>query len=205
MSWSISSVISWVLDRMAKRKDNMASSTTPRLAVYPGVFDPVHLGHLDMIQRGSRLFDRLIVGVGINPDKAPFFTVEERVELLNHVVASFPNVEVKPFAGLAVHFVRQVGARVMLRGLRTTSDMEYEFNLSMANHALDPDIETVFLMAQDVHTHVSGSLLRQIATFGGPLEKFVSPGVKAALEERVHEREEKGLLPPPSVHRSSAD
>lgn len=190
---------------MGKRKDNMTSSTTPRLAVYPGVFDPVHLGHLDMIQRGSRLFDRLIVGVGINPDKAPFFTVEERVELLNNVVASYTNVEVKPFAGLVVHFVRQVGARVMLRGLRTTSDMEYEFNLSMANHALDPDIETVFLMAQDIHTHVSGSLLRQIAAFGGPLEKFVSPEVKAALEKRVHEREEKGLIPPPSVHRSSAD
>jgi pantetheine-phosphate adenylyltransferase len=182
----------------------MAASTL-RIAVYPGVFDPVHLGHLDMIQRGSRLFDRLIVGVGINPDKAPFFSVEERVELLQQVVAPYRNVEVKPFAGLAVHFVRQVGAQAMLRGLRTTSDMEYEFNLSLANHALDPEIETVFLMAQEAHSHVSGSLLRQIATFGGPLEKFVAPVVKSALEARVRERAADGQQPPPGTHRSSAD
>jgi pantetheine-phosphate adenylyltransferase len=183
----------------------MASSKNLRIAVYPGVFDPVHLGHLDLIERGSRLFDRLIVGVGINPDKAPFFTEHERVELLNKGVAAFPNVQVLTFTGLAVHFVRQVGAQAMLRGLRTTSDMEYEFNLSLANHALDPEIETVFLMAQQAYAHVSGSLLRQIATFGGPLDKFVSPDVKAALEARVRERERIGTQPPPGAHRSSAD
>jgi pantetheine-phosphate adenylyltransferase len=183
----------------------MASGNNLRIAVYPGVFDPVHLGHLDMIQRGSRLFDRLVVGVGINPDKAPFFTVDERVALLKRVVAPYANVEVKPFTGLAVHFVRQVGARIMLRGLRTTSDMEYEFNLSLANHALDPEIETVFLMAQEAHSHVSGSLLRQIATFGGPLDKFVSPEVKAALQARAAELERTGRQPPPGTHRSSAD
>jgi pantetheine-phosphate adenylyltransferase len=177
----------------------MATKHNHRIAVYPGVYD------LDMIQRGVRLFDRLIVGVGINPDKSSFFSVEERVELLKKVTAPYANVEVEPFTGLAVQFVRQVGARIMLRGLRTTSDMEYEFNLSMANHALDPEIETVFLMAQEVYSHVSGSLLRQIANFGGPLEKFVPSVVKDALESRVQERQSSGQVPPPGAHRSSAD
>jgi pantetheine-phosphate adenylyltransferase len=166
----------------------MPAPNRQRGAVYTGVFDPVHLGHLDMIQRGSRLFDRLIVGVGINPDKAPFFSQEERVELLQRVVAHLDNVEVQPFDTLAVRFVREVGARIMLRGLRTTSDMEYEFNMSLANVALDPEIETVFLMAKEAYSHVSGTLLRQIATFGGPLDNFVPPVVKSALEKRVRER-----------------
>jgi pantetheine-phosphate adenylyltransferase len=166
----------------------MSAPDNHHLAVYTGVFDPVHLGHLDIIQRGSRLFDRLIVGVGINPDKEPFFSQEERVELLQRVCADFANVEIQPFHTLAVRFVREVGARIMLRGLRTTSDMEYEFNMSLANVALDPEIETVFLMAKEVYSHVSGSLLRQIATFGGPLDNFVPPVVKAALQKRAQER-----------------
>jgi pantetheine-phosphate adenylyltransferase len=167
----------------------MTASDGHRVAVYTGVFDPVHLGHLDMIQRGSRIFERLIVGVGINPDKAPFFSVEERVLLLEAVVAPYPNVEVQPFNGLAVAFVRKVGARVMLRGLRTTSDMEYEFSMSLANTILDGEIETVFLMAKEAYAHISGTLLRQIATFGGPLDHFVTPEVKTALEKRARERE----------------
>src|SRR5438128_8109990 len=97
-------------------------------AVYTGVFDPIHLGHLDVIRRGSRIFDRLVVGVGNNPEKASFFTVDERVQLVQRVVTAYSNVEVQPFLGLAVHFVREVGARIMLRGLRTLSDMEYEFS-----------------------------------------------------------------------------
>jgi pantetheine-phosphate adenylyltransferase len=167
-------------------------SKTPRagVAVYTGVFDPVHLGHLDVIRRGCTIFDRLIVGVGINPDKEPFFSTEERVALLQRVVAPFKNVEVMSFDGLAVRFVREVGARIMLRGLRTTSDMEYEFNMSLANVALDPELETVFLMATETYSHVSGSLLRQIATFGGPLDRFVPPEVKAALTARVRERQQ---------------
>ena len=168
----------------------MTLSAQHRVAVYPGVFDPVHLGHLDLIERGSRLFDRLIVGVGINPDKAPFFTLEERVALVRRVARQLTNVEVRPFTGLAVRFVRAVGARVMLRGLRTTSDMEYEFNLSLANAALDPEIETVFLMATEAYSHLSSTLLRQIATFGGPLDRFLPPAVKRALEQRVRERDQ---------------
>jgi pantetheine-phosphate adenylyltransferase len=166
----------------------MTLSAAHRIAVYTGVFDPVHLGHLDVIQRGSRLFDRLIVGVGLNPDKSPFFTLEERVQMLEQVTTPFDNVEVRPFTILTVAFVREVGARVMLRGLRTTSDMEYEFNLTLANNMLDPEIETVFLMANPAYSHVSSSLLRQIATFRGPLDKFVSPDVKVALDARARER-----------------
>ena len=158
---------------------------SPRAAVYTGTFDPVHRGHQDVIARGSRLYDRLIVGVGINPDKTTFFDIDERVRLLEQVSADFPNVEVQKFEGLAVRFVRSVGARVMIRGLRTLSDMEYEFTMSLMNLHLDPDIETVFLMAKEEFSHVSSSLLRQIARLGGDLTKFLSPPVEQALVERA--------------------
>jgi pantetheine-phosphate adenylyltransferase len=163
-----------------------------RAAVYTGTFDPVHYGHLDIIQRGSLIFDRLVVGVGINPEKAPFFSPEERVDLLRQVIRSYRNVSVQGFSKLAVEFVREVGAGVMLRGLRTTSDMENEFTMSLMNHALAPDIQTVFLMAKDPYSHLSSTLLRQIATFDGHLEKFLPPEVKEALEARVRERREHG-------------
>lgn len=163
----------------------MSKSADHGLAVYTGVFDPVHLGHLDVIRRGSAIFERLVVGVGINPEKMPLLAPEQRVELLQQVVAPFPNVEVRPFDGLAVRFVREVGARIMLRGLRTTSDMEYEFTMSLTNLALDPAIETVFLMAKETYSHISGTLLRQIARFGGDLDKFVPPLVKEALEKHT--------------------
>ena len=120
-----------------------------RLAVYPGTFDPVHLGHLDVIRRGSHIFERLIVAVGVNPDKAPLFTAEERVALIREVVKPYANVEVQAFDGLIVKFVRQVGARIMLRGLRTLSDMEFEFTWSLTNLCLDPELETIFLMAKE--------------------------------------------------------
>jgi len=170
---------------------------THHVAVYTGVFDPPHLGHLDVIQRGSRLFGKLVVGVGINPDKAPFFTTEERVRLLQEVLVGYANVEVRPFDGLAVSFVREVGARVMLRGLRTLSDMEYEFTMSLTNLALDPEIETVFLMAKETYSHISSTLIRQIATFGGDLSKFVPPQVNAALKNRVRERQQGAQGEPP--------
>ncbi len=166
----------------------MTQTLTHRIAVYPGTFDPIHNGHFDVIERGRRIFDRLIVGVGINPDKAPYFQLEERVRLVRQVIAPYGNVEVQSFTGLAVAFARQVDARVMLRGLRTTSDMENEFTMSLMNRDLDPEIETVFLMAKEGYSHVSSTLLRQIATFGGGLDKFLPPPVKAALEARVRER-----------------
>jgi pantetheine-phosphate adenylyltransferase len=158
---------------------------SPRVAVYTGTFDPVHHGHLDIIERGHRLFDKLIVGVGINPDKQTMFTIDERVEHIKAVTAKWGNVEVEKFDGLAVRFVRERKARIMIRGLRTLSDMEYEFTMSLMNLHLDPEIETVFLMAKEDFSHVSSSLLRQIAAFGGDLSKFLPEPVRSALIERA--------------------
>src|SRR5262249_7825561 len=168
---------------------SMAKALTSRIAVYPGMFDPVHLGHLDIIRRGSRLFDQLVVGVGINPEKAPLFSAEERVSLLRQVVKRFDNVEGEAFDGLAVRFVREVGAGVMLRGLRTLTDMEYEFTMTLTNLSLDNELETIFLMAKEEYSHVSSTLLRQIASFHGDLSKFVTPDVKAALERKFRNHE----------------
>lgn len=166
----------------------MTAPLSQRVAVYPGTFDPVHLGHLDIIGRGSALFDRIIVGIGINTDKKPIFELDERVELVRRITQTLPNVTVLPFTGLAVAFAREVGARVMLRGLRTTSDMESEFTMSLMNLNLDPEIETVFLMAKEPYSHVRGSLLREIAMLGGALDKFLPPEVCKALQARVRER-----------------
>jgi len=166
----------------------MASIPSQRVAVYTGVFDPFHLGHLDVIQRGSRLYDRLVVGVGTNPEKKPFMPVEERVDLIRKVVAPYANVEVRPFIDLAVRFVRDMGAKVMLRRLRTLSDMEYEFTMSLTNLALASEIETVFLMAREQYSHISSTLIRQIASFQGDLDKFVPPEVKAAILTHLHEQ-----------------
>jgi len=140
---------------------------SPRVAVFTGTFDPLTLGHVDVIKRGRMLFDKLIVGIGINPNKQAMFTVEERVGLAREALAPFENVTVEAFEGLAVHYVRSIGAGVILRGVRTLSDMEYEFAMSLTNTRLDPGVETVFLMADGEFSHVSSSLIRQIATFGG--------------------------------------
>jgi pantetheine-phosphate adenylyltransferase len=165
----------------------MPPASTARVAVYTGVFDPMHYGHLDIIQRGARLFDRLVVGVGINPDKKSLFSVEERVQLVKAVLKPHGNTEVRPFNGLAVRFVREVGARIMIRGLRTLSDMEYEFTMSLMNLSLDTQIETVFLLANEGYSHISSTLIRQIAAFRGDLDKFVPPEIKKALENRVED------------------
>jgi pantetheine-phosphate adenylyltransferase len=168
----------------------MTEPLSHRIAVYPGTFDPIHRGHLDIISRGRRIFDHLIVGVGINPDKQPFFDQEERVALVRAVIKSYPNVAVRPFTSLAVVFAREVGAHIMLRGLRTTSDMENEFTMSLMNQNLDPELETVFLMAKEEYSHLSSALLRQIANFGGGnLEKFMPKEVMESLRERVRERQ----------------
>lgn len=149
----------------------------PRVAVFTGMFDPMTLGHLDVIKRGRMLFDKLVVGIGNNPNKQAMFTVDERVKLACEIVSPYANVSVEAFEGLAVHFVRSIGAGVILRGVRTLSDMEYEFAMSLTNARLDPRIETVFLMADGEYSHVSSSLIRQIATLGGgdSLGLFVPP------------------------------
>jgi pantetheine-phosphate adenylyltransferase len=165
-------------DCSSPRKDGaMASKTSDpyRTAVFTGTFDPITLGHLDVIRRGRLLFERLVVGIGINPNKASLFSIEERVALARQVVSPYPDVSVEAFEGLAVHFVHRAGAQVILRGLRTLSDMEYEFGMTLTNHRLDPSIETVFLMADGEYSHVSSSLIKQVARYGGPeaLKRFV--------------------------------
>lgn len=138
----------------------------PHHAVYVGSFDPLTLGHLDIIRRGAALFDKVTVGIGLNPDKQPLFTPEQRESMCRQVLAPLSNVEVKCFEGLTVNFVRECGAAVMLRGVRTLTDIELEFTLTLANRALDPAIETVFLMASEKYSHISSSLIKQIASLG---------------------------------------
>ena len=146
-----------------------------RTAVFTGTFDPLTLGHLDVIRRGRTLFEHVIVGIGVNPNKTALFDVGERVALARKVVAPFPNVSVESFEELTVQFVRRIGARVILRGLRTLSDMEYEFGMTLTNQRLDPSVETVFLMADGEYSHVSSTLIKQVAGFGGAdaLARFV--------------------------------
>ncbi len=165
----------------------MLTPLDPRKAVFTGTFDPLTLGHLDVIRRGSQLFDRLVVAIGVNPSKQMLFPVEERVELIRRVVSDIPNVTVEPFHELAVQFVRRIGARVILRGLRTLSDMEYEFSMSLTNQRLDPEIETVFLMADGEYSHVSSSLIKQVARFGGSeaVSRFVPQEMVAPVMRNI--------------------
>jgi pantetheine-phosphate adenylyltransferase len=168
----------------------MTNSDT-RIAVYTGSFDPITLGHLNVIQRSSRLVDRLIVGIGINIEKQSLFTPEERVELVRKSIANLDNVEVRIFTGLAVNFVRQCGARVLLRGVRSLGDIETEFTMTAANRQLDPGIETVFLMADEQYSHVSSSLIKQIASMAGDeeLSRFVPREVVTAIRKKMQIKE----------------
>lgn len=156
-----------------------------RIAVYPGMFDPVHLGHVDVIRRASQIFPRLVVGVGVNPGKQPLFSVEDRVQMLQMATRSFNNVEIKPFDSLAVRFVRQEGAMVMIRGLRTVTDMDYEFSMSLTNQTLDPSIQTIFLLSHVQYTHLSSTLIRQIVSFGGDLSKFLPAEVVPFVRSKL--------------------
>ncbi|MGD9635240.1 MAG: pantetheine-phosphate adenylyltransferase [Pirellulales bacterium] len=160
-----------------------------RRAVYTGSFDPITLGHLNVIERSSRLVDELIVGIGINIEKQTLFTADERVELIHRMTDRLGNVVVKKFDGLAVRFVRECDARVIIRGVRSLSDMESEFTMTLANRKLDAGIETVFLMADEEYSHVSSSLIKQITTLAGDeeLARFVPreiiPDLRAKLKE----------------------
>lgn len=156
----------------------MAKSTSAvrsNVAVYTGSFDPVTLGHLHIIERAAKLFDKLIIGIGFNAEKRSLFTSQEREELMSRVIKDFDNVEVKSFDGLAVKFVRSCGARVMVRGVRPLTDIAGEFTMMMANRQLDADLETVFLMADEEFAHVSSSLIKQIALLSDDkmLSRFV--------------------------------
>ena len=167
----------------------MVERLNPRHAVYVGSFDPLTLGHEDIIRRGAAIFERLTVGIGVNPDKVPLFSPDERLELTARVLSPLGNVEVCCFEGLAVSFVKRCGAAVMLRGVRTLTDIEAEFTMSLANRVLAPEIESVFLMSSEKYTHISSTLIKQIAQLGGEpsarqLRDFVPEPVIAPLLAR---------------------
>jgi len=154
-------------------------------AVYPGTFDPLTRGHEDLVRRASRLFDTLVLGIADSRAKRTFFTLEERIGMAREVLADVKNVSVVGFAGLLTEFVRAQNARVVLRGLRAVSDFEYEFQLAGMNRALNPDFETVFLTPGEQHMFISATLVREIATLGGDVSKFVHPAVQAKLAAKV--------------------
>lgn len=165
----------------------MNAKTQHRIALYPGTFDPMTLGHLDIMKRASRLCDKLIVGVAINRSKNPIFSLDERVEMVENVVAPFRErieVEVKPFEGLLIHFVEQCGASMIVRGLRAVSDFEYEFQMAGMNDRLNPDIETVFLMADPQFQTIASRLVKEIARLGGDIDQFVTPEVARRLKDK---------------------
>ena len=155
---------------------------TFRTAVYTGSFDPITLGHLHIIRRASPLFDDLVIGIGINAEKQSLFDPEQRIELVRRVTGDLDNVRIEVFTGLAVDFVRSIGARVMVRGIRPLTDIAGEFTMMMANQQLDPEIETVFLMAAERYAHVSSSLLKQIAALSSDAEKLAKFVPRAIIQ-----------------------
>ena len=158
-----------------------------RIAIYPGSFDPPTRGHEDLIRRALALADRLIVAVAINPNKAPLFSVEDRLRMLKSSTADDPRIELASFAGLLAEFARQRSATMVIRGLRAVSDFEYEFQMALMNSRLNDQLETVFLVPAVDLTYLSSSMVREVARFGGPLDGLVSPDVAQALRGRFPE------------------
>ncbi len=156
-----------------------------RTAIYPGTFDPMTLGHEDLMRRASRLFDRLIVAVAVGHHKRTMFTVNERLEIAREICAPYSNVEAVAFRGLLSEFVLSQQGMVVVRGLRAVSDFEYEFQMAGMNRQLMPDVETVFMTPSDQFQFVSGTFVREIASLGGDVSKFVAPSVLRRLQERV--------------------
>ncbi|MEC9002702.1 MAG: pantetheine-phosphate adenylyltransferase [Planctomycetota bacterium] len=163
---------------------------TARIAVYTWSFDPITHGHLNIIQRSSSLFERLVIGIGVNIDKKSLFSVEERMDLARQVTAAFDNVEVVDFEGLAVDFVRSLGAQVMVRGVRPMTDVSGEFSMLLANRQLAPEIETVFLMADSEYAHVSSSLIKQLAPLATDemLARFIPSEIVPAMRAKITPR-----------------
>jgi pantetheine-phosphate adenylyltransferase len=161
--------------------------TSPRIAVYPGSFDPITLGHLNVMERASRLFDRLVVGVGINVEKQFMFGAEERTALIRGATTHLTNVEIRTFSGLAVEFVRQCGSQVMIRGVRPITDIAAELTMMMANRRLARDVETLFMVADGELAHVSSSLIKQIASVASDedLGRFLPPNVVKAVATKM--------------------
>jgi pantetheine-phosphate adenylyltransferase len=156
----------------------------PVVAIYPGSFDPLTNGHVDIIQRGAKLFDRIVVAILLNLEKSPLLSVEERVEICKEVFQPLPNVEVDTFEGLLVHYVRRKRAQVIVRGLRAVSDFEYELQMALMNRRLNSAVETVFMMPAEPYTYVSSRLVKEVVALGGSVDGLVPPGVEARLRAR---------------------
>ena len=156
-----------------------------KLAVYAGTFDPLTLGHCDLIERSAEIFQKIILGISTHPAKNALFTLDERVAMAQRVVKDFRNVEVASFGGLLVDFARSHGARVLIRGLRAYSDFEYEFQMALTNRKLAPEIETLFMMPKEIHSYVSSSTVREVARFGGDVSQFVPATVLQAMRRKL--------------------
>ncbi|QNE04263.1 pantetheine-phosphate adenylyltransferase [Croceicoccus marinus] len=182
----------------ARRQDTTGegqlSESQERVGIYPGTFDPITLGHCDIIRRGAKLVDRLIIGVTTNPSKNPMFSPQERMDMVNREVAALgvANVEVVGFNALLMRFAEKQGAQVIVRGLRAVADFEYEYQMAGMNQQLNDDIETVFLMADVSLQPIASKLVKEIAQFGGDISPFVSPAVKRDVGDRVAEQGLKG-------------
>lgn len=155
------------------------------VAIYPGTFDPLTLGHEDLVRRASRLFSEVVVAVADSRSKGPFFSLDERVAMAREVLAAYPNVRVEGFDGLLMDFLRRQDARIILRGLRAVSDFEYEFQMAGMNRSLNPDVETVFLTPAEKYQFISATMVREIAVLGGDVSKFVQPRVLERLRQRI--------------------
>ncbi len=153
-------------------------------AMYPGTFDPITLGHEDLVRRATRLFDKVVVAIAANPSKEPMFSLDERVSLAQVVLEGLDGVEVMGYSGLTVDFAKEHGLQAIIRGLRAISDFEYEFQLANMNRHLTDEVESVFLTPTETYTYISSSLVREICSMGGDISEFVSPKVKQALTER---------------------
>lgn len=154
------------------------------IAVYPGTFDPITNGHVDLIERGLRIFERIIIAVAPSSDKSPFFTLEERIDLIREVMGDNARIEIDIIDGLLVDYVKEKRASAVIRGLRAVSDFEYEFQLALMNRKMDSDCETVFLMPSDRYTYLSSSIIKEVAKFGGSLEGMVPERVVKKLKEK---------------------
>jgi pantetheine-phosphate adenylyltransferase len=155
------------------------------IAIYPGTFDPITNGHVDLVSRASKLFDKVIVAIAINPGKTPTFNLNERIDLVQQTLAEMTNVEISGFEGLLVDVAKQKNANVIIRGLRAVSDFEHEFQLASMNRKMEPDVETLFLTPAEQFAYISSSLVREIASLGGDVSDFVAPCVAAKLKSKL--------------------